>query len=164
MEKHPVVTKQTTMQVLVLIMMITISVSGEDNKKPLAKSVLKEKGRVGLDKRHKITKRKADNHNHNSYGAPVSTSYGSPAPSHDSVSSSYYGSPASSSYGAAAPASETVDLHNKEFCVDVSTYQPVVWVERDGEECKTDFVKQCQDKSETVCADVIETRCEVSKY
>ena len=64
-------------------------------------------------------------------------------------------------YGAAAPASETVDLHNKEFCVDVSTYQPVVWVERDGEECKTDFVKQCEDKSEDICADVHETRCEV---
>ena len=29
-----------------------------------------------------------------------------------------------------APAESSVDLHNKEFCVDVSTYQPVVWVER----------------------------------
>ena len=60
-----------------------------------------------------------------------------------------------------APAESSVDLHNKEFCVDVSTYQPVVWVERDGEECKTDFVKQCEDKSENVCAEVTETFCEV---
>ena len=58
-------------------------------------------------------------------------------------------------------ADQPVDLHNKEFCVDVSTYQPVVWVERDGEECKTDFVKQCEDKSENVCAEVTETFCEV---
>ena len=81
----------------------------------------------------------------------VSTSYGSPAAA--AVSSSY-GSPS-------APAENPVDLHNKEFCVDVSTYQPVVWVERDGEECKTDFVKQCEDKSENVCAEVTESFCEV---
>ena len=67
-----------------------------------------------------------------------------------------YGAPAE------APASDVVDLHNKEFCVDVSTFQDVVWVERDGEMCKTDFVKQCEDKSENVCADVTETKCEVS--
>ena len=63
-----------------------------------------------------------------------------------------------------APASESVDLHNKEFCVDVSTYQPVVWVESDGEECHTLFVKKCEDKQENVCADVTETRCEVKLY
>merc|ERR1719430_2490838 len=57
-----------------------------------------------------------------------------------------------------------VDLHNEEFCVDVSTYQPVVWVERDGEECKTEFVKQCEDRTEEVCAEVTETRCEVVPY
>ena len=45
--------------------------------------------------------------------------------------------------------------------MDVSTYKDVVWVERDGEECNTDFVKQCQDKSENVCAEVTETFCEV---
>ena len=66
-----------------------------------------------------------------------------------------------SGYGAPAQESEVVDLHNKEFCVDVSIFQDVVWVERDGEECKTDFVKQCEDKSEEVCAEVHETRCEV---
>ena len=57
-----------------------------------------------------------------------------------------------------------MDLHNKEFCVDVSTYQPVIWVDRDGEECRTEFVKQCEDKSENVCAEVTETKCEVSLY
>ena len=64
--------------------------------------------------------------------------------------------------GPPAEDSEPIDLHNKEFCVDVSTYQPVVWVEREAEECETVFVKQCGDKSENVCADVTETKCEVS--
>merc|ERR1711892_1451387 len=63
-----------------------------------------------------------------------------------------------------APQDSTVDLHNKEICVDVSTYQPVVWVEREGEECKTEFVKQCEEKTEEVCAEVHETRCEVVPY
>merc|ERR1719422_582562 len=58
----------------------------------------------------------------------------------------------------------TVDLHNKEFCVDVSTYQPVVWEEVDAEQCDTVFVKQCEERSEEVCADVTETRCEVLPY
>ena len=58
--------------------------------------------------------------------------------------------------------SDTVDLHHKDFCVDVSTYEPVVWVVRESKECKTEFVKQCEEKSEEVCADVHETRCEVS--
>ena len=71
-----------------------------------------------------------------------------------------HGGASQSGYG--APAEEVVDLHNKEFCVDVSTFQEVVWVERDGEMCKTDFVKQCEQKSENVCADVTETRCQVS--
>merc|ERR1719309_1271919 len=60
---------------------------------------------------------------------------------------------------AAAP--QAVDLHNKEFCVDVSTYQPVVWVESESEECSTVFVKKCEDKSENVCTEVTETKCEV---
>ena len=67
------------------------------------------------------------------------------------------------SYGGPPEASEPVDLHNKEFCVDVSTYQPVVWVEREAESCETVFVKQCSDRSENVCQDVTETKCEVRK-
>ena len=130
------------MRVLVVIVMMVISVRGEEIIISTVKNVSKPVGWVGLGVDHMIKKRKADNHNHNSYAAPVSTSYGS----------------------SAAPAENPVDLHNKEFCVDVSTYQPVVWVERDGEECKTDFVKQCEDKSENVCAEVTETKCEVSLY
>ena len=65
------------------------------------------------------------------------------------------------SYPEAGGAEATVDLHTKEFCVDVSTYQPVVWQEVDAEQCSTVFVKKCEDRSEEVCADVTETRCEV---
>merc|ERR1719245_2936595 len=67
-------------------------------------------------------------------------------------------------YGSPSPNAEGVDLHNKEFCVDVSTYQPVVWVERDSEECSTVFVKDCKDRSENICQDVTETKCEVVPY
>ena len=78
------------------------------------------------------------------------------------VNESYFQAPASSGYGSpaadpitdcGAPEDEEIDLHNKEsdhatiilseegvvmtflqeFCVDVSTYQPVIWVERDGQ-------------------------------
>jgi len=59
---------------------------------------------------------------------------------------------------------EIIDLHNKEFCVDVSIYEPVVWVEEEAEECSTLFVKDCKDKSENICADVTETNCEVVPY
>ena len=34
------------------------------------------------------------------------------------------------------------NFHNfKEFCVDVSTYEPVEWVEEEAETCETVFVK-----------------------
>ena len=70
---------------------------------------------------------------------------------------------ADNSYGAPTEAPAVVDLHNQEFCVDVSTYQEVVWVQKPGEMCKTEFVKQCETKSENVCADITETSCEVSE-
>ena len=57
-----------------------------------------------------------------------------------------------------------VDLHNKEFCVDVSTFDPVTWVEREGQECETVFEKACEEKTEKVCADVTETTCKVEPY
>ena len=57
-----------------------------------------------------------------------------------------------------------VDLHNKEFCVDVSAYKPLKWVEKDGESCTTEFVKKCEEKRENVCAKVVETQCEVVPY
>ena len=95
-------------------------------------NVMKSNKWIPMEKEHKIHPRMADAHGSYSHSSPSS-----------------------------APADNPVDLHNKEFCVDISTYQPVVWVERDGEECKTDFVKQCEEKSEEVCAEVHETRCEV---
>ena len=57
-----------------------------------------------------------------------------------------------------------VDLHNKEFCVDVSAFKPLEWVEQEGESCSTEFVKQCEEKRENVCADVTETVCDVVPY
>jgi len=57
-----------------------------------------------------------------------------------------------------------VDLHGKEFCVDVSTYEAVVWEEEEAEECSTNFVKQCEPRRENVCQDVMETKCEVIPY
>ena len=46
--------------------------------------------------------------------------------------------------------------------MDVSTYQPVVWEERDAEACKTEWRMECEDRAEQICADVSETRCDVS--
>merc|ERR1719244_772248 len=161
------------MRILVVIVTLILTLQGKIINSLNGKLVEEVPGWVGIDKHHKIHKirrRKADgthhHHHHNSYHAPVSTSYGSPAPPPPSTS---YGSPAipaPTSYGSpAAPAvKESVDLHNEEFCVDVSTYQPVVWVERDGEECKTEFVKQCEDRTEEVCAEVTETTCQVVPY
>ena len=51
----------------------------------------------------------------------------------------------------------------QEFCVDVSTYEPVVWVEEEQEVCETMFVKECEEKEQEVCADVSETRCKVGQ-
>ena len=58
-----------------------------------------------------------------------------------------------------------VDIHgSKEFCVDVSQYKDVTWVEREGEMCTAEFEKVCEDKKESVCGDVTETKCEVEAY
>ena len=46
--------------------------------------------------------------------------------------------------------------------MDVSSYDPVVWVERESEECITEFMQQCEERTERVCVDVTETFCEVS--
>jgi len=59
---------------------------------------------------------------------------------------------------------EPVDLHSKEFCVDVSAYKPLQWVEMEGQDCKTELVTRCQEKRENVCAKVMETQCEVIPF
>ena len=127
-----------------------------------------------LEKIRSIHKRKADFRPHRpsfqqQQSFPASNGYDSPLPPAPVPANNGYGSPVSdpisSSGGYDAPEEgeqEEIDLHNKEFCVDVSTYQPVLWVERDGQECKTSWVKQCEDKTENVCIDVTETVCEVS--
>ena len=48
--------------------------------------------------------------------------------------------------------------------MDVSAFKPLEWVEREGESCTTEFVKQCEEKRENVCADVAETVCDVVPY
>ena len=58
----------------------------------------------------------------------------------------------------------TVDLHNEQFCVDISFYEATEWVEEYSEECKTEFHKMCEEKSEDVCRDTVETWCEVVPY
>ena len=57
-----------------------------------------------------------------------------------------------------------VDLHNKEFCVDVSNYGPLEWIEKEGEECKTEFVKKCDAVAKEISKKKsIDTRVNVAK-
>jgi len=59
---------------------------------------------------------------------------------------------------------ETVDLHNGEFCVDVSTYGAVTFEATPREKCDTTFQKQCETKTEQVCDEVTEMQCEIVPY
>lgn len=43
-----------------------------------------------------------------------------------------------------------VDLHNSEFCVDVSTYGDVIFEPQTRSKCDSEFVKKCETKSERV--------------
>ena len=52
-------------------------------------------------------------------------------------------------------------LDEKQICVDVSTFLPVEWSQGQGEQCTTDFVQKCEERSENVCGEVTETLCEV---
>ena len=52
---------------------------------------------------------------------------------------------------------DLVDLHNGEFCVDVSTYTDVQYRPEPREKCDTTFAKQCEDKTE-------EVTCIISTY
>ena len=55
-----------------------------------------------------------------------------------------------------------LNLDEKQICVDVSTFLPVEWSQDQGEQCTTDFVQKCEERSENVCGEVTETLCEVS--
>ncbi len=43
-----------------------------------------------------------------------------------------------------------IDLHNEEFCVDVSTYGPVKFESTPREKCDTTFAKRCETKDKQV--------------
>ena len=49
----------------------------------------------------------------------------------------------------------------KQICVNVSTFLPLVWNQRPGEECRTELIQKCEERKENVCGDVTETICEV---
>ena len=45
----------------------------------------------------------------------------------------------------------SVDLHSGEpFCVDVTTYPPVKWVEENRQKCDVVFEKQCENITQIV--------------
>lgn len=62
--------------------------------------------------------------------------------------------------------------HSDQFCVDISSYGRVGWVELQTNPdtlepymtCQTPFVKECADKEEKVCSEVMETKCEVQPF
>ena len=56
-----------------------------------------------------------------------------------------------------------IDLHNKEFCVDVSSYEPVRWQESQAEVCRPQWRMMCSPRSKQICEEVAETKCDVSK-
>ena len=47
-------------------------------------------------------------------------------------------------------ASELVDLHNGEFCVDVSEWGDVEYTPLEREQCDSTFAKKCEMKTEQV--------------
>ena len=55
-----------------------------------------------------------------------------------------------------------IDLHNKEFCVDVSSYEPVRWQESQAEVCRPQWRMMCSPRSKQICEEVAETKCDVS--
>eukprot|EP00096_Caligus_rogercresseyi_P012849 TRINITY_DN5515_c0_g1_i1.p1 TRINITY_DN5515_c0_g1~~TRINITY_DN5515_c0_g1_i1.p1 ORF type:complete len:414 (+),score=114.53 TRINITY_DN5515_c0_g1_i1:37-1278(+) len=60
--------------------------------------------------------------------------------------------------------STLIDLHNDEFCVDVSTYGEVSFQPTTRNKCDTVFVKNCKDKDEQICDDVTEIQCDIVPF
>ena len=56
-----------------------------------------------------------------------------------------------------------IDLHKKEFCVDVSSYETVRWQESQSEVCRPQWRMMCSPRSKQICEEVAETKCDVSK-
>lgn len=61
-------------------------------------------------------------------------------------------------------ASELVDLHNGEFCVDVSEWGDVEYTPLEREQCDSTFEKKCEMKTEQVCGEVTEIECEIVPF
>ena len=55
-------------------------------------------------------------------------------------------------------------LKQKQICVNVSTFLPLVWNQRSGEECRTELIQKCEERKENVCGDVTETICEIVPF
>jgi hypothetical protein len=161
------------MKVLILITSVLVmSALSKVNPGKAALNYLKKANKKTATRAWRQTKtRKSDYYG---FTSPAPIAYGSPKPiplySDPSPSPTYAGPTPNPPYTGPTPSYDSSnngnsdDPHAKEFCVDASTYQSVVWVERDGEECTTEFVQQCEQKSESVCADVTETFCEVSVW
>lgn len=52
----------------------------------------------------------------------------------------------------------------EDFCVDVSVYSLLKFKENVRESCETEFIKTCVKKTEKVCMDVTEMKCEVKAF
>lgn len=54
---------------------------------------------------------------------------------------------------------EAVDLHSGQHCTDISHYGEVQYRDKDTVCCNTEFIKNCQERTEEVCVDVTEVQC-----
>jgi len=59
---------------------------------------------------------------------------------------------------------ELVDLHNGEFCVDVSEWGDVEYTPLEREKCSSTFDKVCEMKTERVCSEVTEIECDIVPF
>jgi len=55
---------------------------------------------------------------------------------------------------------DSVDLHNEEFCTDISQYSDKYYVDEAERCCTTTYEPNCVRKQKKVCIDVTETKCE----
>merc|ERR1719291_1308531 len=55
---------------------------------------------------------------------------------------------------------DSVDLHNEEFCTDISQYSDKYYVDETERCCTTTYEPNCVRKQKKVCIEVTETKCE----